>query len=321
METITDILSQWISDPDTLRMIVISITTGTFIALGIGVFFLLQGLSDPVRRRIDTLTEETDELAGQRHLVKIESSTGPISHYVLPKQEIERTRVSALLTHAGFRGPNALQTFFALRAVSLILLPAATLFAFRFFPGLSVQKMMIYLIAATGFGYLLPSYILDKLVAKQLNILRKGFPDALDLLVVCVEAGLGLTQALQRVSQELVVSHPQLAAEFALVNAEMRAGVERVTSLKNLADRTGLDDIRGLVSLLVQTLKFGTSVAESLRVYSEEFRDKRMQKAEEEAAKMGTKMIFPLVLFMFPAFFVVAIGPAIIGILDSFGRL
>jgi tight adherence protein C len=160
--------------------------------------------------------------------------------------------------------------------------------------------------------------VLDKLVARRMKKLRDGFPDALDLLVVCVESGLGLTQALQRVADELVVSHPELALELAVVNAEIRAGVDRVGALKNLADRTGLDDIKGLVSLLVQTLKFGTGVADSLRVYSEEFRDKRMQRAEEQAAKMGTKMIFPLVLFLFPGFFIVAVGPAVIRLIWVF---
>ncbi len=129
---------------------------------------------------------------------------------------------------------------------------------------------------------------------------------------------MGLNPALQRVAEELDVSHPELAAEFSLVTAEIRAGIDRVESLKNLAKRTGLEDINGMVSLLAQSMRFGTSVAETLRVYSEDFRDKRMQAAEEEAAKIGTKMIFPMVLCLFPAFFVVAIGPAILKVLDTF---
>jgi tight adherence protein C len=163
--------------------------------------------------------------------------------------------------------------------------------------------------------------VLDRMLENRRKKLRNGFPDALDMLVVCVEAGLGLSQAIQRVADELVVSHPELAQELALVNAEIRAGVDRVVALKNLAHRTGLEDIRGLVSLLVQTLRFGTSVAESLRVYSDEVRDKRMQRAEEQAAKIGTKMIFPLIVFMFPAFFVVAVGPAMISLMRVFGEL
>ena len=145
-----------------------------------------------------------------------------------------------------------------------------------------------------------------------------GFPDALDLLVVCVESGLGLAAAIQRVADELGVSHPELAFELATVNAEIRVGVQREQALRNLADRTGLEDIRGLVGLLVQTMRFGTGIADTLRVYSEEFRDKRTQKAEEQAAKMGTKLVFPLVLFMFPIFFIVAIGPAVLRIIDAF---
>jgi tight adherence protein C len=152
--------------------------------------------------------------------------------------------------------------------------------------------------------------VVEKIKENRLKKLRNGFPDALDLLVVCVEAGLGLGSAIERVARDLEVSHPELAEELRLVNVEMRAGVERPTALKNLADRSGLADIRGLVGLLVQTIRFGTSIADALRVYSEEFRDKRMQRAEEQAAKIGTKLIFPLVTCMFPSFFIVAVGPA-----------
>ncbi|MEJ2087068.1 MAG: type II secretion system F family protein [Gammaproteobacteria bacterium] len=148
--------------------------------------------------------------------------------------------------------------------------------------------------------------------------LRDGFPDALDLLVVCVESGLGLTQALQRVADEIIVSHAELGLELSVVNAEVRAGVDQVTALRNFASRTGLEDVRGLVSLLTQTLKFGTGVADSLRVYAAEFRDKRMQRAEEQAAKIGTKLIFPLIVFMFPGFFIVALGPAVIRLMTVF---
>jgi tight adherence protein C len=158
-------------------------------------------------------------------------------------------------------------------------------------------------------------------VSTRIKKLRNGFPDALDLLVVCVESGLGLTQALQRVADEIIVSHSELGLELAVVNAEIGAGVDQVTALKNFAERTGLEDVRGLVSLLIQTLKFGTGVADSLRVYAFEFRDKRMQLAEEQAAKIGTKLIFPLILFMFPGFFVVALGPAIIRLMSVFGNV
>ena len=145
-----------------------------------------------------------------------------------------------------------------------------------------------------------------------------GFPDALDILVICTEAGLGLNAALQRVTDELGVSYPELMEELEMVNAEIRIGVDRVVALRGLADRTGIEEIRGLVTLLTQSLRFGTSIAQTLRIYSEEFRDKRAQRAEEEAAKIATKMIFPLVFCMFPAFFIVAIGPAILGVMKAF---
>jgi tight adherence protein C len=246
---------------------------------------------------------------------------GPVSSYIVPQSEIERSRISEKLVHAGFRSPNSVQNLYAIKVVLSITLPAAVLIISRWLPSLTTQQEIVTIAGACGAGLLLPSFVLERLVRSRLKKLSNGFPDALDMLVVCVEAGLGLSQAIQRVSDELGVSHPELAQELALVNAEIRAGVDRVAALKNLAHRTGLEDIQGLVSLLVQTLRFGTSIAESLRVYSAEFRDKRMQKAEEQAAKIGTKMVFPLVIFLFPCFFLVAVGPAVIGLISVFQTL
>jgi tight adherence protein C len=185
-------------------------------------------------------------------------------------------------------------------------------------PRLPFTKLLFLAVAAAFIGLMLPNLVLDRLVTKRQKRLRDAFPDALDMLVVCVEAGLGLTASIQRVAEELRFSHPELGAELAQVTAEMRAGVDRETALKGLAARTGLEDIHGLVSLLLQTLKFGTSIADTLRIYAEEFRDKRMQRAEEKAAKIGTKLIFPLVFCLFPSFFVVAIGPAVLGFIEVF---
>jgi tight adherence protein C len=167
----------------------------------------------------------------------------------------------------------------------------------------------------------LPNIVLDRLALNRITRIRNGFPDALDLLVVCSEAGLGLNAAIQRVGQELAETHPELADELVLVNAEIRVGVDRGEALRNLAQRTGVDDIRGLVALLTQSMRLGTGIAETLRIFAEELRDKRMQRAEELAAKLGTKMIFPLVLCMFPGFFVVILGPAILRIIAVFGTV
>ena len=171
--------------------------------------------------------------------------------------------------------------------------------------------LMTALVSA-GIGYILPGMVLARLAKRRQHRMRLSLPDALDLLVVSVEAGLGLDQAVQRVADELSLVHPELSEELRLVHLEVRAGTARADALKNLANRTQLDDLSSLVTMLVQTDKFGTSVAQSLRVHSDSLRTKRRQRAEETAAKTGAKMVFPLVFCIFPAIWVVTIGPAAI---------
>jgi tight adherence protein C len=175
-----------------------------------------------------------------------------------------------------------------------------------------LRPNLITALAACGMGYLLPTMALKRIVARRQHRIRLGLADALDLMVVSVEAGLGLDQAILRVSDELAHAHPDLADELRLINLELRAGKGRADALRNLAERTGVDDISSLVAMLVQTDKFGTSVAQSLRVHSDTLRTKRRQRAEEAAAKTGVKMVFPLVFCIFPAIWVVTIGPAAI---------
>jgi tight adherence protein C len=171
---------------------------------------------------------------------------------------------------------------------------------------------LLLAIGAAALGYLLPGMALARLAKRRQHRIRLSLPDALDLLVVSVEAGLGLDQALQRVGEELGVAHQDLSDELRLVNLELRAGNSRPEALRHLADRTGVDDLSSLAAMLIQTDKFGTSVAQSLRVHSETLRTKRRQRAEEAAAKTGVKMVFPLVFCIFPAIWVVTIGPAAI---------
>ena len=297
--------------------IVLVAGAGFAFALGVSAFTL--GLLDPVRKRIDQVSaSEGSAFSPAQNLI---AKLRPFAALVTPKRERERKRVEQLLIHAGYRSPNARTLFFGVKALAIMVLPCLVLLASPLIPAISTSKLLLYAFGAGYFGSILCSMWLDRAVERRQRAIRAGFPDALDLLVVCVESGLGLAPALQRVADELSVSHPALGDELALVNAEMRAGVERGAALKNLADRTGLEDIRGLTALLVQTMRFGTSVADALRVYSEEFRDKRTQAAEEQAAKIGTKMIFPLVLFLFPSFFLVAVGPAVIGLIDVFTKL
>ena len=167
-------------------------------------------------------------------------------------------------------------------------------------------------LGGAALGYLLPGMALARMAKRRQHRIRLSLPDALDLLVVSVEAGLGLDQAMQRVGEELAFAHPELSDELRLINLELRAGKARSEALRNLAERTGVDDLSSLVAMLIQTDKFGTSVAQSLRVHSETLRTKRRQRAEEAAAKTGVKMVFPLVFCIFPAIWVVTIGPAAI---------
>lgn len=288
-------------------------------AFCLGMFAVALAIGDPVRRRIDRLSRAQNGTRSRRSAFA--ERLRPLSARLLPSKEKERSRVRQLLSYAGYRSENALSTFYGVKALLMIALPVVVLAAGELFPRVTTTRLLFYAVASAVAAFLLPSMWLDRRVLSRQRALRVGFPDALDLLVVCVEAGLGLAAALQRVADEIEVSHPELGAELALVNAEMRAGVERSQALKNLAERTGLSDIRGLVALMVQTMRFGTSIADALRVYSEDFRDKRMQAAEEQAAKIGTKMIFPLVTCLFPSFFLVAIGPAVIKIINVFYQI
>lgn len=319
MDALIDFLRNYVGDQAGLRYTVIVVVAVTIFVFGLGLSVLFAAFTNPVRRRLG-LVNEKERQAG-RLVIRIATAVGPVAAVVLPKEELERKKIQRDLIRAGIRSPQAFQAFYAIKTLLIVILPFLVLTGASFFPDLQTKSIVICAFIAAGVGMLLPNYLLNRKVEARTKTLRHGFPDALDLLVVCIEAGLGLGPALQRVADELAVSHSELSFELSTVTAEMRAGVPRETALKNLADRTGLTDIRGLVGLLVQSMRFGTSVADALRVYSEEFRDKRMQAAEEQAAKLSTKLVFPLVLFMFPVFFIVAVGPAVLRIIDAFRQL
>jgi len=322
MEQIQSTMNAFLANFQDQQLAFVIVIAITMFVFSLGISFIFMGATNPIRRRLDHFLDHEEDVAEEtdgRVSVTIKTMMGTVSHWVMPKAAEELNATTKRLSYAGHRGPNALQTFYGIKALLTIALPFCVLVASRWLPEQTTFELMFYGLGAAALGLTLPSYVLDKMVTKQMTKLRRAFPDALDLLVVCVESGLGLAAAIQRVADELMVSHPDLSTELALVNAEMRAGVERSRALKNLADRTGLADIRGLVSLLVQTMRFGTGVADALRIYSEEFRDKRMQAAEEQAALVGTKLIFPLVLCLFPSFFIVAIGPAVLRLVAVFG--
>ncbi len=234
---------------------------------------------------------------------------------ILPAPSTEKaSRTQLLMIRAGYRSPEAL---LAMRGVKLLFPVVAV--AGLYFSGLYRINAFFFPVAALVLGYLIPDMWLTWRVSARKLRLRRALPDALDLLVICVEAGLGLDQALMKVAQDLKLSHPELSEELQFVNLEMRIGKTRIDALRELARRTGLDDIKSLTAMLIQTERFGTSIAQSLRVYSDDMRLKRRQRAEEMSAKTSVKMVPPLVFFIFPALMVVILGPAVITLFRQLG--
>jgi tight adherence protein C len=316
MDTILNFFPSLTGAANADQVLFLLATGATVFLFVLGASFLVMAATDPVRRRLSRMAAESQ--TGGKFAARALKLLEPVNRFLLPTKGGERGKMEQRLMFAGFRSPNALPLFYAMKTGLALAFLLAVVTLAAWLPQWSANRLVFFAMLAAFIGLMVPNYVLDHMVKKRQKRLRDGFPDALDMLVVCVEAGLGLTAAIQRVAEELRFSHPELGAEFAQVTAEMRASVERETALKGLASRTGLEDIRGLVSLLIQTLKFGTSIGETLRVYAEEFRDKRMQRAEELAATIGTKLIFPLIFCLFPSFFVVAIGPAVIRIIGVF---
>ena len=262
----------------------------------------------PSRSAIDQRLEELTMAGGEETKPRYQSLIGMLKRVGerVPKSPKEMGNLRLRLVQAGFRRDEALTIFFGLRvafALGLFALFATAIFA---------RPNITMALGALGLGYILPGMVLARMAKRRAHRIRLSLADMLDLVVVSVEAGLGLDAALQRVGQELAFAYPELSDELRLINLELRAGKPRAEALRNLADRTGVDDLGSLVTMLIQTDKFGTSVAQSLRVYSETLRTKRRQRAEEAAAKTGVKMVFPLVTCIFPAIWVITIGPAAI---------
>jgi tight adherence protein C len=232
----------------------------------------------------------------------------------------DASEIRLFLIQAGFSDPRAVSIYWASRVGLAIGLPVLALFGLPLL-GVSSVKVLLAVLYFGAIGWIAPAfYVRRRLKARQKEV-QLALADMLDMLVVCVEAGLGLNQALVRVADEIEHVSTVMSEQLALINLEMRAGTPREEALKNFADRTGLPDIRSLVSMMVQTDRFGTSVADALRVHSETMRTKRRQRAEEAAAKTTIKLVFPLVLFVFPAMFVVVLGPSVIAIFRMFVSL
>jgi tight adherence protein C len=267
-----------------------------------------------IERRLSDLTGRPVNDEDEARLRRVVGALKRLGNAV-PHSPNEMGKLQQRLVQAGFRSHDAVIVFFGIR-IGVALLVFGVLAS-----GLVGRPNLLFALAGAGVGYLLPSMVLGRLEKRRQHRIRLALPDALDLLVVSVEAGLGLDAAIQRVGEEIAFAHKELSDELRLVNLELRAGKGRSDALRALSDRTGVDDLTSLVAMLVQTDRFGTSVAQSLRVHSEVMRTKRRQRAEEAAAKTGVKMVFPLVFCIFPALWIVTIGPAAIKFVQVLGPM
>lgn len=235
----------------------------------------------------------------------------------MPSSEAEVATLRTELIRGGFRSESAVPVFYGMRIITTLMMLVVSLMLESHMPDNPVMKVAL-MVSGCAAGWILPRFVLEKKVAKRQEVLKLSLPDALDLLVVSVEAGLGLDQAIQHVARELQVSHPELSEELSLVTLEMRAGKRRSEALRNLGERTGEPEIKKLIAILVQNDRFGTSMGESLRTHSDFMRTQRRQEAEERAGKVGVKLVFPIFLFILPTMLVVSAGP---GLLQVFKNL
>lgn len=225
----------------------------------------------------------------------------------------ETVKLRERFSAAGIKSTQAIETYFAAQMLG----PVLGLLIGSFVPSNTLFAILVLVIV----GYMLPEFVLDRMIKKRRDAIRRAIPDAIDLLVICVDAGLGLDQAMLRSGLELSVSHPEINEEFQQINREQRAGKMRIDAWRSMANRTKLPDIESFVNMLVQTERFGTPIARALSSFADGMRLKRRQIAEEKAAKTTVKMIFPLVLFIFPCMFIVLLGPAILSIMHGMSAL
>ncbi|MBD0371390.1 MAG: type II secretion system F family protein [Pyrinomonadaceae bacterium] len=306
------------------------IAISTFICITLGVVGLYWALFRPASAATErlkqmqdggsvatvsvTLTEESTQVADLAERI-----ASPLNRLV-PPSAIEARKIQKQLMQAGFRGENAPLIYRALQLISLVFFPSAVAFACALM-GRSISNAMLFILFAFVIGFFLPRFLLARLIKARQQRVRWGLADALDLMVVSIEAGLGLNAAMMRISEELKTVHPDISNEFELANLEIRVGRERDEALRNLAERTGVDDLRSLVAMLIQADRFGTSIARAVRVFSDSLRTKRRQRAEQAAQKAAVKLLFPLACFLFPTLFIAILGPAALNLIDTLGNV
>jgi tight adherence protein C len=286
---------------------------GVAVLTGLAASLVLNRQSTERRRIRELATAASSGIIGLRSLALTDRPDDVAKKVatMVPKSPKEMNRLQKRMVRAGIRHPGAAVYFAAAEVVCPIVLALLTV------GWMGIYRGGLFALLAAGVGYALPGFWLQWKTAKRQKEIQNGLPDALDLLIVCVEAGSGLDAAIVKASDELVLAYPALAEELRLITTETRAGKPRLEAFKNFAQRTGVEDVRSLVAMMIQTDRFGTSIAQALRTHAEVSRTKRRQRAEERAAKLGVKLVFPLVFCLFPALYVVVLGPAVIKIMHS----
>lgn len=309
-------------------LLIIAISTFVCITLGmLGVYWLFmrpQSASTERLRRLANTSGSSasvsvsldEEHAGERFADRIAT---PLNRLV-PASAAEVQKLQKKLMQAGFRSNHAPIIYRTIQLFTMATLPTMIALTCAILAR-PLNSAVFWILAAFIVGFFAPRYILGRMIRSRQQRVRWGLADALDLMVISIEAGLGLNAAMMKVSSELKQVHPDISEEFELANLEIRVGRERDEALRNLAERTGVDDLRSLVAMLIQTDRFGTSIAKAIRVFSDSLRTKRRQRAEQAAQKAAVKLLFPLACFLFPTLFIAILGPALLQLMDTLGKM
>ncbi|MGB7926041.1 MAG: type II secretion system F family protein [Pyrinomonadaceae bacterium] len=305
-------------------LLIITISTFICITFGVmGLYWLVFRPASAATERLKRMNEQGAPVAAVAEESVAadfaERIAGPLNR-LIPPSAAEARKLQKQLMQAGFRGHNAPVIYRAMQLLSLAGFPGMVALGCAMV-GRPLESALLWILFAFVVGFFLPRYLLNRMVRNRQLRVRWGLADALDLMVVSIEAGLGLNAAMLRISEELRDVHPDISTEFELANLEIRVGREREEALRNLAERTGVDDLRSLVAMLIQADKFGTSIARAVRVFSDCLRTKRRQRAEQAAQKAAVKLLIPLACFLFPTLFIVILGPALLSLMDNLGNL
>jgi tight adherence protein C len=310
-------------------LLIIALSTFVCISLvGMGLYWLVVRPQSAATERLKKLGGSSSSAAAPSFSITedqgaaselAERLAAPISR-LLPPSASEAKKLQKQLMHAGYRSPSAAVIFRAIHFISMATFPVLVAIGCAAAQR-PMSSAMLFILFAFIIGFFLPRYVLRRMIKSRQLSIRWGLADALDLMVISIEAGLGLNAAMLRVASELKDVHPDVSEEFEMANLEIRVGRERDEALRNLAERTGVDDLRSLVAMLIQTDKFGTSITRAIRVFSDSLRTKRRQRAEQAAQKAAVKLLIPLALFLFPTLFIAILGPAAINLIDTLGKM